>query len=74
MGTGECLKRLERLDEANGVCGALGTLFDDERAIAMKQDLSRPAAPQRRSPTLMLPLKRAIVSSVSTWPAPSPSF
>ena len=31
----QCLKRLERLDEANGVCDALGTLFDDERAIAI---------------------------------------
>ena len=41
----QCLKRLERVDETSEVCDALIAQFGDERAIAMKQDLFRPAAP-----------------------------
>ena len=41
----QCLRRLERLDETSQVCGALIALFGDERAIAMKEDLVRLAAP-----------------------------
>lgn len=39
------LKGLERLDETSEVSDALIQQFDDEHAIAMKQDLSHPTAP-----------------------------